>query len=116
MNYLHYLVLLIIVTSNINISHGLECYVCTNQEDNVEKCLNTIKTCEQDEDGQLNNITYPSGVLLKTNAKECVALTCLFALIFGMKIGNVRNVVKETVATIISFLAVQEYTLELLLR
>ncbi|KAH8328937.1 hypothetical protein KR074_000138 [Drosophila pseudoananassae] len=25
---------------------GLECYVCSNQTGNTEKCLNTIKTCE----------------------------------------------------------------------
>lgn len=29
---------------------GLECYVCSNQTGNTEKCLNTIKTCEPGED------------------------------------------------------------------
>ena len=29
---------------------ALECYVCANQSDNAGKCLNTIKTCEPDED------------------------------------------------------------------
>lgn len=29
---------------------ALECYVCANQSDNTQKCLNTIKTCEPDED------------------------------------------------------------------
>jgi len=28
----------------------LECYVCTRQEGNVEKCLSTVKTCQAEED------------------------------------------------------------------
>ncbi|CAD7090130.1 unnamed protein product [Hermetia illucens] len=39
---------------------GLECYVCTNQSNNVEKCLNTIKTCEQGEDTCLTEIRWGS--------------------------------------------------------
>lgn len=39
---------------------GLECYVCDNQEDNIEKCLNTIKTCEQEEDVCLTEIKWGS--------------------------------------------------------
>lgn len=34
----------------VNFVAGLECYVCSNQTGNVEKCLNTIKTCEPGED------------------------------------------------------------------
>lgn len=33
-----------------NLATALECYVCANQSDNAGKCLNTIKTCEPDED------------------------------------------------------------------
>lgn len=39
---------------------SLECYVCDNQEDNSEKCLNTIKTCEQEEDVCLSEISWGS--------------------------------------------------------
>lgn len=36
---------------NLNLAaSALECYVCANQSDNTQKCLNTIKTCEPDED------------------------------------------------------------------
>ncbi|KAE9539865.1 hypothetical protein AGLY_005117 [Aphis glycines] len=43
----------------INLSESLECYVCTNQDQNHEKCLNTIKTCEPEEDMCLSEITPP---------------------------------------------------------
>ncbi|XP_059490555.1 uncharacterized protein LOC132205494 [Neocloeon triangulifer] len=39
---------------------ALECYVCTNQEHNQEKCLNTIKTCEQNEDMCLSEVKWGS--------------------------------------------------------
>lgn len=39
---------------------ALECYVCSNQTDNAEKCLNTIKTCEQGEDVCLSEIRWGS--------------------------------------------------------
>ena len=29
---------------------SLECYVCTRQEGNIEKCLSTVRTCAVDED------------------------------------------------------------------
>ncbi|EDW13079.1 uncharacterized protein LOC6577687 [Drosophila mojavensis] len=32
--------------SQVDFVQGLECYVCSNQTGNTEKCLNTIKTCE----------------------------------------------------------------------
>lgn len=40
------------------LGESLECYVCTNQDQNHEKCLNTIKTCEQDEDVCLSEISW----------------------------------------------------------
>lgn len=40
--------------------YALECYVCQNQEGNIEKCLNTIKTCEPDEDVCLSEISWGS--------------------------------------------------------
>ncbi|XP_063703514.1 uncharacterized protein LOC134833204 [Culicoides brevitarsis] len=39
---------------------ALECYVCSNQTDNTEKCLNTIKTCEYDEDVCLSEVRWGS--------------------------------------------------------
>lgn len=39
---------------------ALECYVCANQTENTEKCLNTIKTCEQGEDVCLTEIRWGS--------------------------------------------------------
>ncbi|CAO1380064.1 unnamed protein product [Diamesa tonsa] len=50
MNYLKCSALLLVLLSILDATFGLECYVCTNQDDNSEKCLNTIKTCEPDED------------------------------------------------------------------
>jgi len=41
-------------------SHALECYVCSNQTDNTEKCLNTIKTCEPGEDVCLSEVRWGS--------------------------------------------------------
>lgn len=40
------------------IGESLECYVCTNQDQNHEKCLNTIKTCEPEEDMCLSEISW----------------------------------------------------------
>ncbi|XP_065350285.1 UPAR/Ly6 domain-containing protein cold [Cloeon dipterum] len=39
---------------------ALECYVCTNQEHNKDKCLNTIKTCEQNEEMCLTEYKWGS--------------------------------------------------------
>merc|ERR1711911_466171 len=39
---------------------GLECYVCTTQTGNTEKCLRTIKTCEPGEDYCLTTIAWGS--------------------------------------------------------
>lgn len=42
------------------LGNALECYVCSNQTDNTEKCLNTIKTCEPGEDVCLTEIRWGS--------------------------------------------------------
>jgi len=39
---------------------GLECYVCNQQEGNVEKCLSTVRTCESDEDTCLTEVRWGS--------------------------------------------------------
>ncbi|PSN52231.1 hypothetical protein C0J52_14705 [Blattella germanica] len=51
---------LICILSVIQYGIALECYVCTDQERNAEKCLNTIKTCEQGEDVCLSEIKWGS--------------------------------------------------------
>jgi len=38
----------------------LECYVCTAQNGNTEKCLRTIRTCEPEEDHCLTTIAWGS--------------------------------------------------------
>ncbi|KYQ54491.1 hypothetical protein ALC60_06638 [Trachymyrmex zeteki] len=53
---------LIIITC-VSLGHALECYVCTDQEGNQEKCLNTIKTCEPGHDTCLTEIKW--GIQLK---------------------------------------------------
>jgi len=37
---------------------SLECYVCTDQDGNVDKCLRTIKTCEYEETRCLSTIRW----------------------------------------------------------
>ncbi|KAK6637413.1 hypothetical protein RUM44_007830 [Polyplax serrata] len=37
---------------------ALECYVCKDQEDNKQKCLTTIKTCEPGEDACLTEVSW----------------------------------------------------------
>ncbi|KAJ9577569.1 hypothetical protein L9F63_005836, partial [Diploptera punctata] len=37
---------------------ALECYVCTRQDHNSDKCLHTIKVCEQEEDVCLTEIQW----------------------------------------------------------
>nr|XP_019526333.2 uncharacterized protein LOC109398427 [Aedes albopictus] len=39
---------------------AMECYVCSNQTGNTEKCLNTIKTCNQGEEACLTEIRWGS--------------------------------------------------------
>ncbi|XKL63010.1 hypothetical protein PGB90_005374 [Kerria lacca] len=53
----HYLLIFFI---SLGVSFALECYVCKNQEKNHEKCLNTIQTCEQEEDMCLSEIKWGS--------------------------------------------------------
>lgn len=45
---------------NVVIGHALECYVCSNQDDNKDKCLKSIKICEQGEDVCLTEIKWGS--------------------------------------------------------
>ncbi|CAG2103945.1 unnamed protein product [Medioppia subpectinata] len=39
---------------------GLECYVCKNQENNKDKCVETVKTCDLSEDRCLSEVRWGS--------------------------------------------------------
>lgn len=49
---------------------GLECYVCKNQENNTEKCVKTIKTCEYNQDVCLTEIRWGSTPYWSQGAKK----------------------------------------------
>ena len=55
----------------------LECYVCTTQEGNTEKCLRTIRTCEPEEDHCLTTISWGSMYFCFFLSAACTCL--LFA-------------------------------------
>ncbi|CAK9815435.1 Cationic amino acid transporter 2 [Anthophora plagiata] len=50
--------------------HALECYVCTNQDGNREKCLKSTKTCEQGQDTCLTDIMWGSTPYWSHGAKK----------------------------------------------
>ncbi|XP_071573427.1 high affinity cationic amino acid transporter 1 isoform X3 [Temnothorax nylanderi] len=62
--------LALIVISCASLGHALECYVCTDQEGNRDKCLNTIKTCEQGQDICLTEIKWGSTPYWSQGAKK----------------------------------------------
>lgn len=49
-----------IALSCLPIVLSLECYVCTNQDSNEDKCIKTIKTCDIEEDRCLSEIRWGS--------------------------------------------------------
>ncbi|KAJ8675653.1 hypothetical protein QAD02_011439 [Eretmocerus hayati] len=54
----------------LSTANALECYVCKNQEGNVEKCLNTVKTCEFDQDTCLTEYSWGSPPYWNQGAKK----------------------------------------------
>ncbi|CAG7830946.1 unnamed protein product [Allacma fusca] len=54
------LLLAIIATIFFDEVRSLECYVCSRQEGNAEKCLTTTKTCESDENACQSEIRWGS--------------------------------------------------------
>ncbi|XP_055551710.1 uncharacterized protein LOC129734030 [Wyeomyia smithii] len=60
MDPLKILATLALTFSLFNICAAHECYVCSNQTGNTEKCLNTIKTCAQGEEACLTEIRWGS--------------------------------------------------------
>lgn len=47
-------------TSTIKQTHQLECYVCTNQPDNKNKCAETVKICDLAQDQCLTEVRWGS--------------------------------------------------------
>uniref|UniRef100_A0AAG5DND1 UPAR/Ly6 domain-containing protein n=1 Tax=Anopheles atroparvus TaxID=41427 RepID=A0AAG5DND1_ANOAO len=47
-----------------------ECYVCSNQTGNTDKCLNTVKICEQGEDACLTEIRWGSTPYFSLGAQK----------------------------------------------
>ena len=43
---------------------SLECYVCTKQEGNIEKCLSTVRTCDAEEDTCQTELRWGSESLI----------------------------------------------------
>ncbi|KAG7198796.1 hypothetical protein KM043_001772 [Ampulex compressa] len=64
-----YSVLLVLIL-HLTLGHALECYVCTKQDGNREKCLNSIMTCEQGQDVCLTEIRWGSTPYWSRGAKK----------------------------------------------
>ncbi|XP_023246211.1 phospholipase A2 inhibitor subunit gamma B [Copidosoma floridanum] len=62
--------LALLLATFFSIGNALECHVCTNQEGNVAKCLNTVMTCEQGEDTCLTIIRWGSTPYWVPEAKK----------------------------------------------
>ncbi|XP_053207110.1 uncharacterized protein LOC128391282 [Panonychus citri] len=64
----------------INKVNSLECYVCSNQEDNKDKCVETVKNCDVGQDRCLSQIRWgstpywaPSGEKQYYITKKCAS-------------------------------------------
>lgn len=60
------------ITCYLSFSHALECYVCTDQEGNKEKCLKSTKICEQHQDTCLTEIKWGSTPYWSQGAKKTI--------------------------------------------
>jgi lymphocyte antigen 6 complex protein len=72
----NYILLCIIVV--FTTASALECYSCTNQDSNREKCIKTSKQCEQDKDACVSYIRWgiapywtPRGNRIHFISKDC---------------------------------------------
>jgi len=81
-------VLYVAITLVLTTSHyffvpvgALECYVCTQQEGNVEKCLSTVRTCGPDQDTCLTEVRWGSTPYWSQGAEKqyYVTKTCATA-------------------------------------
>ncbi|CAH0406580.1 unnamed protein product [Chilo suppressalis] len=66
-SYLHLVAFLLLYVMQV---FSLECYVCENQEDNSEKCVKSIKTCEYNQDVCLTEIRWGSTPYWSQGAKK----------------------------------------------
>lgn len=64
----------------MKLASALECYVCGNQSDNTQKCLNTIKTCEPDEDVCKTEIRWGNLLGISTSVLK---LNKLYSVVVG---------------------------------
>ncbi|XP_072944384.1 UPAR/Ly6 domain-containing protein cold [Epargyreus clarus] len=68
-NYIIGIISTVVLASIVRVI-GLECYVCENQEDNNEKCVKTIKTCDYNQDVCLTEIKWGSTPYWSQGAKK----------------------------------------------
>uniref|UniRef100_A0A1B6EG04 UPAR/Ly6 domain-containing protein n=1 Tax=Clastoptera arizonana TaxID=38151 RepID=A0A1B6EG04_9HEMI len=61
---------LFVVILNVYFGSCLECYVCSEQDENTEKCLKTIKTCQYGEDMCLTEIKWGTQPYWSQGAKK----------------------------------------------
>ena len=71
-------ILAILLSINFKVILGLECYVCHRQEDNKDKCVETVKTCDLGQDRCLTEVKWggmpywaPSGEKQYYISKRC---------------------------------------------
>jgi len=59
-------------------AHGIECYICTGQEHNDDKCIKTVNTCLEDQSVCMTRVEWrfppywtPGGVRIHYITKGC---------------------------------------------
>lgn len=60
MIYVKHLCAVLLLLTTIQQSCQLECYVCRDQEDNKNKCVQTVKTCNLEQDQCLSEVRWGS--------------------------------------------------------
>jgi lymphocyte antigen 6 complex protein len=78
--------ILILVISNGYLVHSLECYVCSGQPGNKDKCVKTSKQCYKDEDVCMSHIYWtippywqPMGLRVHMIWKDCATKAACYA-------------------------------------
>uniref|UniRef100_A0A1B6GYW2 UPAR/Ly6 domain-containing protein n=1 Tax=Cuerna arida TaxID=1464854 RepID=A0A1B6GYW2_9HEMI len=67
---IHLVLLATVLLAIIDFGYSMECYVCEKQDDNNGKCLNTIKTCNPEEDMCLSEIKWGTQPYWSQGAKK----------------------------------------------
>uniref|UniRef100_A0A2M4C2X8 Putative secreted protein n=1 Tax=Anopheles marajoara TaxID=58244 RepID=A0A2M4C2X8_9DIPT len=70
MDYSSLVASLLLFVALIGTSDAHECYVCSNQTGNTDKCLNTVRICEQGEDACLTEIRWGSTPYFSLGAQK----------------------------------------------